>query len=223
MSFDLRDLDSIPDPLAGKPQHALPAPSLPTRPALTRSAVNRRRTIAVLLGLAWMGVILAFFGIRGDFFANPLVLAHVILPAVFGAAALYTALSGGPAGVGPSIRPTLAFALLAPIAFVTTALLFPTSDGRAYFLRAIFVCGDIVLFLGAVPLVALAWSLRHACVSSAPWRSTLVAVGVGMLGAAALGCHCTITDGLHVALGHGLPILVLGLVGWFVVRRVTRV
>ena len=223
MSFDLRDLDSIPDPLAGASQRELPAQSLPKTPALTRRAVQRRRLLAVAISFLWMGAILAFFGVRDDFFANPLVLAHVALPALFGGAALYTALSSGPAGVGPSIRPTLVFALLGPIAFVVTAMLLPTVEASDHFLRSVFICGDVVLFLGAIPLAALAWSLRHACVSSAPWRSTLVAVAVGLVAAAAAGSHCTNTDRLHIALGHGLPILVLALMGWFVVRRVTRV
>jgi hypothetical protein len=224
MSFDLRDLQDIPDPLAGRAPPALPAPQLPDAPAPTRQAMRRRRILASVVSVVWVSAIVAFFGgVRGDLSPSPLILAHVFLPALFGGAALFTAMSGGPAGVGPAIRPTLILSLLAPITFVLTALCFPTEDARDHFLKAVFICGDIVLVMGAVPLAALAWSLRHACVSAAPWRSVLLAVAVGLTSAAAIGAHCSVTDGLHVALGHGLPILILGLVGWFLVRRVTKV
>jgi hypothetical protein len=223
MSLDLRDLDGIPDPLAGRALPPLPPPpALPKEASPTHGTLRRRRIVALAIGAAWMIAIVAFFGLRGDLAPSPLVLAHVGLPAVLGAAALFAALSGGPAGLGPSSRVTLVLALAGPLAFVVTAAMFATHDSGAGLAKGIFICGDIVLLLGAVPLAALTWAARRTCVTGAPWRSALLAIAIGLAGATALGMHCNITDGLHVALGHGWPILALGVIGWGLVRRVTR-
>ena len=212
MSLEMPDLDAIPDPLAARSLRPLPPPpALPTEASPTHGALRRRRVIALSLGAAWMIAIVAFFGLRGDLAPSPLLLAHVGLPALLGRS-----------GLGPSARTTLVLALAGPLAFVVTAAMFPTHDSGAHLAKGIFICGDLVLLLGAVPLAALTWAARRTCVTGAPWRSALLAIAIGLGGATALGMHCNVTDGLHVALGHGWPIVALGVIGWGLVRRVTR-
>ncbi len=226
-AFDPAELASIPD-LPGarmpgaEPSWAPPPPPRPEDRGPTRAAVTYRRRVAFVASLAWLALLLLLLGLRHDLSFSPVVLVHVGLPALLGAAALFAALSPGPAGLGPSARTTLALALGAPLAFAISAVLFPRfEDGHRF--AAAFFCGDFGLLLGALPLATLAWAQRRTCAAAAPWRSALIGVSMGLVGAATLGMHCANGDGLHVALGHGWPVVVLGTAGFVLVGRVTRV
>jgi hypothetical protein len=223
-SFDLSDLTSIPDyPARSATAKSLePPPEPPSDRGPTRTEILRRRRIAMLIGAAWLVVLLLLLGVRHDFRLSLEVLAHAGLPALLGAAALYAALAPGRSGLGPNARMTFAFAVGGPIAFVVCALAFPAIEG-SHQARAAFFCGDWGLLLGAVPLAALVWAQQRTCAAAAPWRSALLGVAMGLVGAATLGMHCANGDGWHVALGHGWPLLVFGVVGFGFVGRFTRV
>lgn len=221
-SFDPADLGSIPDLPGVQTSWSPPPPKATTERGPTRASLEARRRLAMIAGLAWLGVLVLVLGLRNDLTVSPLVLAHVGLPALLGACALYAALSPGRAGLGPSARTTVALAVGAPLAFALAAVVFPRFDD-GHRLAAAFFCGDFGLLLGAVPLAALAWAQKRTCATSAPWRSALVGVSMGLIGAATLGMHCANGDGLHVALGHGWPVAVLGSAGFLLVSRVTRV
>lgn len=223
VSFDLGELASIPD-LPARAPSARPSP--PDPPAKdrgpTRDEILGRRRIAMIAGAVWLGVLLVALGLRHDMALSWEVLAHAVLPALLGAAALYAALAPGPVGLGPSARTTVALAVGGPLVFALSALAFPAIDG-SHGARAAFFCGDWGLVLGAVPLAALAWAQRRTCAAAAPWRSALIGVAMGLVGVATLGMHCANGDGWHVALGHGWPVAVLGAVGFGFVGRITRV
>jgi hypothetical protein len=224
-AFDIADLASIPDlPArpAREPSRATPPEPPASERGPTREAIARRRLVATVAALVWLVVLLLALGLRHDLAPTWEVLAHAGLPALFGAVALYTALAPGPIGLGPSIRATVALAVGAPLVFALAAYTFPKIDG-GHELRAAFFCGDWGLILGAVPLAALAWAQRRTCAAAAPWRSALLGVAMGLVGAATLGMHCANGDGLHVALGHAWPVVVLGAVGFGFVARFTRV
>ncbi len=178
--------------------------------------------MALGAGALWLVVLTFALGLRADLGLSPLLFVHVGVPALLGAAALFAALAPGRVGLGPSAGVTLALALASPAAFALTAALFPALDG-GHSLQAAFFCGDVALALGAVPLAALAWAQRATCVVGAPLRSAMLGVAMGLLGAATLGMHCGNGDGLHVAIGHGWPVIVLGVAGALLVGRVTRV
>ncbi len=222
-SFDPADLGSIPDLPAGDWQPPAEPPRVPASDrGPTRQALARRRRLAMLAGLVWLAVLVVVLGLRHDLGLSWLVIGHALAPAALGAAALTAALSPGPRGLGPSAVTTVALALGAPIVFAISSALFPHFDG-GHDARSAFFCGDFGLLLGAVPLAALAWAQRNTCVTAAPWRSALIGVSMGLAGAAALGMHCANGDGLHVAIGHGWPVIVLGVAGFMLVGRVTRV
>ncbi len=223
-SFDLGDLSSIPDypPQGTDPGASRAPPEPPSERGPTRSEILRRRRLAMLVGGAWLALLLVILGVRHDFQLSLEILAHAGLPALLGAAALYAALAPGSVGLGPNARTTVALAVGGPIAFMLCALAFPAiEDGHT--VRAAFFCGDWGLLLGGVPLAALAWAQQRTCAAAAPWRSALLGVAMGLVGVATLGMHCANGDGWHVALGHGWPVLVLGAVGFGFVGRVARV
>lgn len=224
-SFDPSDLSAIPDLPVPRTSFS-PADQVTAPPASergpTRDRITARRRFALGVSCAWLAALVLLFGLRHDLAPSWLLVAHVGLPAMLAAAALVTALSPGPAGVGPRATTTVALAVGAPLSFALIAVAFPKIEGSHPALAAFF-CGDVGLLLGALPLAALAWAQRRTCVSAAPWRSALIGVSMGLLGAATLGMHCANGDGFHVALGHGWPVIVLGVVGLLLVGRVTRV
>ncbi|NUO52504.1 MAG: DUF1109 family protein [Polyangiaceae bacterium] len=223
-SFDLDDLSSIPDypPRGADPEARPEPPEPPSDRGPTRSEIMRRRRIAMLVGGAWLVVLLLLLGVRRDFELSLEVLAHALLPALLGAAALYAALAPGSVGLGPNARTTVALAVGGPVAFVVCALAFPAIDG-GHPPKAAFFCGDWGLLLGAVPLAALVWAQQRTCAAAAPWRSALIGIAMGLVGTATLGMHCANGDGWHVALGHGWPVVVFGIIGFGFVGRFTRV
>lgn len=223
MSFDVRDLQGIPDPIDGRSLGPVPPARAAGAPGRTRGDLRRARLVALVVGVTWVVALVFLLGLRGDLAVTPVMLAHIGLPALLGGTTLGLALWPGRLGLGAHVVPTVIVALGGPIAFVALAAAFPATEDRSTLARGVFICGDIVLLLGAVPLAAVAWAQRRTAVTAAPWRSVLLGVAVGLAGAAALGMHCNIADGLHVALGHGWPIVALGIIGWGLVRRVTRV
>ncbi len=232
--LDLDALRSIPDPLGATPR----APKLAAvsgeapRPAAgpTRSVLRRRRTLVVALGLAWLFAIQLVIGIRGDVpFA--LMFLHVAVPSLLGAGALWLALDPGRAGVGPTIRSTSIFAVVASVVFAASMLLGPAVLGDAgvvqgedssNFFEKAFLCGDFILALAVVPLIGLAWVQRRTAPSSAGIKSALFGVAAGFTAGGLQALHCAHSDAPHVVLGHGWPVLVMGLVAWIAFRKTVR-
>jgi hypothetical protein len=223
VSIDLRDLESIPDPLrAGAlSQRALTVPAaIDVGP--TRSALRNRRVLATLAGVAWLLLTPFLWGYRRDIPIQQLAF-HVALPALLGAAALALALSSGKAGLGPGVKPALALAVAAPLVFIAAALCTPCYESASELAWSSFLCGDALLALGLLPLGLFAWAQRRTAVAGAGYRGAIAGGAIGLMAAGFQALHCIHSDGWHVALGHGWPVIVLGALGGLVVSRVTRV
>jgi hypothetical protein len=151
---------------------------------------------------------------------TPAMIFHVGLPAALGTALLWVALSPGRLGLGPSRQTSIALGLAGPLLFAGAAAFFPTMEID---MHRDFVCGDLSLIMGAVPVIALAIALRRGFVVGAARRGALLGVAGGLLGAAALGLHCSVTDGMHIAIGHGSPVIVLAVAAAFVLGRSAKV
>ena len=189
-------------------------------PGPTRAELRKRRLVALAFGAVWLVGLLVLLGPREHERDRSLLLfAHAVVPALLGAAALLAALSPGRLGLGPSARTTVALAIGAPIAFLCCAVWGPRADDPTALARGALFCGDIALAMGAVPLIALAWVERHTLRAAPPWRSLLLGVAAGLTAASTIGMHCPNTDGLHVALGHGWPIALLGWAGLRFLRK----
>lgn len=232
--LDLEALRSIPDPLAATARAPkLAAVSVDTprpSPGPTRSAIRTRRSLVVAFGLVFLLGIQLVIGVRSDVpFA--LMFLHVAVPSFLGAAALWLALDPGRAGVGPSIRSTSIFAVVASVVFAASMLLGPIVLGDAgvvhgedssNFFEKAFLCGDFILALAVVPLVGLAWAQRRTAPSAAGIKSALFGVAAGFTAGGVQALHCAHSDAPHVVLGHGWPVLVMALVAWIALRKTVR-
>ena len=227
MSFDLRgspssgEFDAIPDPLAGRPRRA-PAPLPVATPGPTRGTLRNRRALAVFVGLAWLLLTPLLWGYRSDIPTEQIAL-HIALPTALGVAALVFAFSSGTAGVGPALKQALLLGIGAPIIFVVAAMCTPCFESASEVAWSSFLCGDALLVLALLPLGLFAWAHRRTAVAGAGFRGAIGGGAIGLVAAGFQALHCVHSDGLHVALGHGWPIVVLGLLGGLVVSRFTRV
>jgi len=226
VTIDLRDLESIPDPLRAaatvpRPQRALPVPSA-NDVGPTRSALRSRRVVALLAGALWLLLTPLLWGYRSDIPFEQLAL-HVALPAALGAAALVLAFSSGKAGLGPGVRPAIALGVAAPLVFIAAALCTPCHESVSEVAWSSFLCGDALLALALLPLGLLAWAQRRTAVAGARYRGVIAGGAIGLVAAGFQALHCVHSDGWHVAFGHGWPIVALGALGGLVVSRVTRV
>lgn len=223
--FDLRDLDAIPDPL-GQPsaaRHASrPAPAPPLSVGPTRSTLRNRRVLALVVGLAWLLLTPLLWGYRSNIPTEQVAL-HIALPTALGVAALVLVFSSGRAGLGPQLKQALLLGVAAPIIFVVAAMCTPCFESASEVAWSSFLCGDALLVLALLPLGLFAWAHRRTAVAGARFRGVIAGGAIGLVAAGFQALHCVHSDGLHVALGHGWPVIVLGLLGGLLVSRVTRV
>lgn len=228
--FDPSVFADIPDPLAAAPAERAAATATPPAQVIAAAAaeagptageLRRRRWIAAGAAVLWLFFVLALEGVRQDFSWTPLLLLQSLLPALLSAGAWWLAMSPGPVGLGPSARTVVAFAVLAPLTFVASAFLSPCLVGPPI-ARHAFLCGDWILLLGAISLGIVAMVQRRTVAAGAHHKSLLLGISAGFGAAAVHSLHCDNTTGVHVAIGHTWPVVVLGLMGLFFVRRAVR-
>ena len=226
MNFDFGD---IPDPLGlSAPGAPLRPPSVADADAPLRALTRRRRLVAAVLGFAWLAAHLAVYGVREDFSSLPLqyILAEIFLPFALALAAVGVASSRGKLGFGASVGVVLTLGVLGPLSFLLVALGAPVPNlatpGDHFWLRAV-VCLDITLAWTAVPLLLVAMSLRNAFPAAAAARSALAGSACGLFSGAMMNLHCPSVDPLHMALGHGVPVVVATIVGGTIMSRWVRI
>lgn len=225
----LSDFSDIPDPLeqsVAAPRSRAPAALPPEAPV--RSVVHRRRLTALLFSVAWLGAHLAVYGVRSDLPSLPPLYAatQILVPFVFAVVALVVATSSGPLGLGTSISVVITLSVLGPASFLLIAVGAPepyVPPGGGDFWLGALVCFDITLSWAAVPLLAAALSLRKTYPVAAGWRAALVGAASGLFSGAVMNLHCPSVDRFHMAVGHGIPVLVATIVGAVVVSRWVRV
>lgn len=217
--FREEDLLAIPDP-AAKPVRPLPPPVLPSEPSPTRRQARARRLVALALGASWLALIPIVFGPRPDL-GSAVVLTQVALAFVLGVAALWLAVSPS-RPLGPSLRQAGVLALLALAVFSGASLLAPCEQHGATLLYGAFVCGDVVLGFSLVPAALAAWALRRSAATGAGRHGALLGLGIGFCATCALTMHCPQLDGLHMLLGHGLPVLGVAGLSFLTLRRFLR-
>jgi hypothetical protein len=224
--FDLRRLDDIGDPLAGAPDVELPP--LRSKPAArprTRSQVVGLRWaalgVAVLYQVAWIGILDERADLRS--MSRTTLLLEVATPLSAAALALAAAIAPGGNGLGLPKKRLSALTLLAPLSFVLATLLCAPSDGdsesfvmhglRCFVLTAIFSTG---------PLALVAWSYRHAFAAAPGWRVAGLCVASAGLAAATMSMMCSVGSPAHVLVSHGGMMLVAGIGGALLGRRIAQ-
>ena len=223
--FDLDELGSIPDPLAGRSLTASAA-ATPGDAGPTRAAVARKRIVALGVVALWLSGAAFGLGLKPAFGADPIAIAFdVLLPAVCGAAALYLALAPGRLGLGPRARLAMWVALVIPIGVAALSFVpelvrpWPAPSALWHGVRA---CATCVVVISTVPLLALAVALRRGSPNNAVPRAILVGVAVSLLSASSLAMHCTETAGIHIAMGHVLPVVLLAMASALLIRRAAK-
>ncbi|NUP08795.1 MAG: DUF1109 family protein [Polyangiaceae bacterium] len=228
--FDLADFASIPDPLAkparsappGPVPAAAPAPVAPSEVGPTRSTLHKRRLIAILVAFSWLFAVQIFIGIRDDVPAWIMVL-HVGVPTLLGSVALWLAVQPGRVGLGPSMKAVAGFVVAAAVVFGVASLCTPCLERGLPLVQNSFLCGDWIMGIAIVPLAALAWAQRRSFAAGWGFRSGLLGISVGFTAAGMQALHCAHSDGMHVLLGHGWPVIGMGLLGYFLLRDRLRV
>jgi hypothetical protein len=223
LDFDLRRIADIPDPF----EHVadLPVPPRPdSAPALPRSRfhVTGTRAIALVGALVYEGIWLEIFSKRGDLAAIPraTLLAEVAIPLVAGALALKAAAAPGERGLGEAKGRLAAWVLISPALFVLATLFAGPADvdGELFWPHALR-CFLITALLGLGPLVLAAWAYRRAFVAAPAWRAAALGIACAATGAASMSLLCSVGSPAHVLVAHGGMILVAGVTGALVGRR----
>jgi len=222
--LDLRRLDDIPDPFsgaAGAPIRALDARSMARSPPRSRVEVARAVTLAaaLLFEASWLVVVER----RPDLDSLPpgRLAARLLVPLGAGAIALWAAAHRGPRGLGERVERVAIAVIAAPSLFAVFTLLTSPADADDGALWARTArCAMIAAVLASAPLALGAWALRSSFVAASGWRATALGAACGALAAATMSVACADEGALHVLIGHGAMILVGGLAGAALGRRV---
>jgi len=218
----------IPDPIApsSSPVSRRVEPLRGASP--TRNALKARRVVALAALVAWSGVVLLLWGFRPEMAErSAFVAGQSILFGVLLVSAGLTAISPGRRGLGAPVTRVRIAAVAAPIAFMLVGLSWlpsgsPGSFGEIGPWAAIMPCLAIGLLVAGPMLLVALWSVQRAFPSAAGWRGAALGAAVGLVGSVVLTMHCGSPFGGHVALAHGLPIVMAGLAGGFLGPRVAR-
>lgn len=206
-----------------------PLPRLELR-SRTRSEVRRLRVIAIVIGIAWLGALLAKTGLRADHHEISPVYAYglPILMYVSGMLMLGLAVSRGRSGAGPRSRWVRLSIALLPVLFVLSSLWIEVgahsrvpADVKSLW-SANAACGALTTALGAVPFAVAIFALRHAFPVHAAGRGALVGLCSGLAAAATIHLHCSVADTSHILLSHGGPLVLLTVIGAWLGNRFLR-
>lgn len=146
---------------------------------------------------------------------------EVLLPLAAGVVAWVAATRSGRRGLGMR---TARLALLAagmPLAFAAvTELGWPADphDG-AFWQQAVGCMISGALFV-AGPLVIAGLTFRGAFASASVWRAAALGVGCGALATATLGVVCPLATAGHLVVGHGAALVLAGVAGALLGRRI---
>jgi hypothetical protein len=139
---------------------------------------------------------------------------------------MYFAMVPAAGAVMPRWKPALISALLGTIGFVVLGLAFhPASGAHTIVHLDHMMQGSGCLKMGCatalVPIVAGAILLRHSLPVGSRAIAAAIGAGGGSMGGLMLHLHCSVSDGLHVAVMHGGVVGVAALLSALLVPRAT--
>jgi hypothetical protein len=226
LDLDLDHLDDVGDPLAGAAVR--PPPPFRSKPSArpwTRAQKARLRWaalgVAVLSQAAWVGIM----NERADLHSMPraTLMLEVALPLAAAGLALAAAIAPGANGLGLPKRRLATLTILAPLGFALLTLLSAPMDGdtESFALHGLR-CFTLTAVFSIVPLGLVAWAFRHAFVAAAPWRVAGLGIASAGLAAATMSTMCSVGSAGHVLVSHGGMMLVAGIGGALVGRRIAQ-
>jgi hypothetical protein len=227
--LDLRRLRQIPDPFAALDPFAsaLPPPMEPPPGGAwpTRADRARRRFLAAAAALAYEAGWVVLVERRRDLgtLAPSRIALGLLIPLAASILALGAVSGKGRRGLGVTAPRLAALCTLPPMLFVAATFATSPSDTDAgHFWDIAVRCIGVTALLTGAPLALGALVFRHAFVAAATWRTAALGVACGGLAAAAMSLACWHGSALHIVIGHGTMMLVGGVAGALLGRRITR-
>lgn len=217
--FDLKQLAEIGDPFAEDARAPIPPmdrPAARLARSPTRSRVRVLRAIALVLALGYDAAWVVFHERRADLAtaSSGSLSLGIVIPLAAAALGLIAALRPGPRGLGHPASKLAALAVGGPVVFLLgTLIAAPLGGEDALFWRHAAVCMAATALLALGPMALGLWVFRNAFAAVAGWRTAALGVAAGGLAAATMSLACPITAATHVILGHGLVMVVAGLIG----------
>ncbi len=207
-------LSEIPDPAAAIAARRAPAPPPPpasTSP--TRAERQNRIRFAAALAIAWIGAVVARFGLRDDLVA-PGVLGLLVLWCALAAAGLALAFWPRGRGLPPGIRAVQIALAAIPAIWIASAIAKSAAAPEvALTLRTAGACMTIANAMALGPLIVVALLIRGSFTSAPALRGAAVGAVAGVLGAVGIHAHCPIEAASHVVVAHGAPLVAGALAG----------
>jgi len=224
--FDI-ELARIPDPFAREAGAALPPSVALARPASPSRSRRRALALAAACGAVFYeAVILAFFKTRPDLgtTSTALVALELAVPLGVAALALAGAAKSGRLGLGEPAAKLAAWVTGAPLLFaLVTLAAFPHEVADGAFWSRTQTCFLVTALLGLGPLALAAFALRNTFAAAAGWRTAAIGIASGALAASTIALVCPDGGALHVLVGHGAMMLVMGLLSAALIRSTTRI
>jgi hypothetical protein len=207
----------IPDPIAGSPRRPQQAMKVPAEASPTRSQVRLQRLVLLGVAVLWPAAVLAYYGAGWRGKGVDYVAAQFAIWAGSLLFAAWIALSAGRRGVGRPVPWLRIAAVGAPVAFMVLALFWLPPNGKPLgdvgppaMLEGCFQIGITV----AMPMLLIAvWAMRRSFPSGAGWRGAALGAACGLGGVVVLVLLCGSPYGGHIALAHGMPLVLATLIG----------
>lgn len=207
----------IPDPIVGSTHRPLQAMKVPVTASRTRSQVRLQRVILLGVAVLWPAAVLVYYGAGWRGKGVDYVAVQFAIWAASLLLAAWIALSAGRRGVGRPVPWLRVAAVGAPVAFMLLALFWLPPNGKPFgdvgppaMLESCFHIGLTV----AMPMLLVAgWAMRRSFPSGAGWRGAALGAACGLGGVVVLLLLCGSPFGGHIALAHGMPLVIATLIG----------
>ena len=217
----------IPDPIARSSERPAAAMKAPAVASPTRSQVRLRRFVLLGAAVLWPAGVFAYYGGGWRGRGVDYVAAQFAIWAGSLLFSAWIALSAGRRGVGRPVPWLRIAAIGAPLAFLFLALFWLPPNGKSFgdvgppaMLEGCFQIGLTV----AMPMLILAvGAMRRSFPSGAGWRGAALGAACGLGGVVVLVLLCGSPYGGHIALAHGMPLVIATLVGAWGGTRLGRV
>ncbi|MBK8253956.1 MAG: DUF1109 family protein [Polyangiaceae bacterium] len=201
--------NDIPDPLGG-PATSPVVPNQEER-SLTRTNRKRRQAIAAAFTGVWLVGFSLVLGLRSD--ANkPVIAGQLAVWTVTAAGALWVGMVAKAEGFPISKRGILVALSATALLFWGLSLLHSPGVEANLTIPSIVGCAVTGLIVAIPPSIAFSLVLRRGFLMNPTLRGALVGMVCGLLGAVGVHSHCPVVTPSHVAVAHGV-VLVLGAIG----------
>jgi hypothetical protein len=222
--LDFQRMSEIPDPF----QPSVEAPRTVQRAGVaspTRRQVRRSRAIAAAAAVAYEAGWVLVVERRRDLGQLPAwtIALGLVIPLVAAALALVAVTGRGRRGLGAAASWLAALTWIPPALFaVATLVTGPLDAGEGHFWNLAVRCMGVTALLTAGPLALGAAVFRHAFAAASAWRTAALGVACGAMAAATMSLACWHVGALHAIAGHGTMMIVGGVAGALLGRRITR-